>query len=154
MHYVSATTGEGIGELSTLLQTCTSVLVGHSGVGKSSLIKVLVPGALPRIGQISRAHDKGQHTTTHTELYQLGIAGVIIDSPGIREFGLKSVDAQQLAHGFREFTPYIDQCKFRNCTHTNDPGCAIRQAVEDGKISSARVQSYCAILESFQVEAR
>ena len=89
-----------------------------------------------------------------TELYQLGIAGVIIDSPGIREFGLKSVDAQQLAHGFREFTPYIDQCKFRNCTHTNDPGCAIRQAVDDGKISSARVESYCAILESFQAEAR
>lgn len=150
VHYVSVKTGDGITELYNVLHTCISVLVGHSAVGKSSLIKALVPGAAPRIGQVSQATNKGQHTTTHTELYQLGSAGVIIDSPGIREFGLKSVDAQQLAQGFREFIPYIEHCRFRNCTHTNEPECAIRQAVDDGKITTARFESYRAILDSFE----
>lgn len=148
--YVSAKTGEGIDVLYALLQDSTSVLVGHSAVGKSSLIKALVPGTSPRIGQISQATNKGRHTTTHTELYQLDETGVIIDSPGIREFGLKSVDAQQLAQGFREFMPYIEHCKFRNCTHTSEPDCAIIQAVTDGKIAASRLDSYRAILDSFQ----
>lgn len=150
VHYVSVKTGEGITALFNLLHTCTSVLVGHSAVGKSSLIKALVPGAAPRIGQVSQATNKGQHTTTHTELYQLDTAGVIIDSPGIREFGLKTVDAQQLAQGFREFSSYLEHCKFRNCTHTNEPGCAIRQAAAAGKISPTRLESYRAILAAFQ----
>jgi ribosome biogenesis GTPase len=148
--YVSAKSGDGIEDLLHTLNASTSVMVGHSAVGKSSLIKALIPGTTPRIGQVSQATHKGQHTTTHTELYQLGNAGLIIDSPGIREFGLKAVDAQLLAQGFREFTPYIEHCKFRNCTHTNEPGCAIKQAVADGKISATRVDSYHAILDSFQ----
>jgi ribosome biogenesis GTPase len=148
--YVSAKSGDGIADLLHTLDASTSVLVGHSAVGKSSLIKSLIPGTTPRIGKVSEATHKGQHTTTHTELFQLGNGGLIIDSPGIREFGLKAVEATQLAQGFREFMPYIEQCKFRNCTHTNEPDCAIRQAVTDGKISAARVESYCAILESFQ----
>jgi ribosome biogenesis GTPase len=147
--YVSAKTGEGIDQLSQSLTASTAVLVGHSAVGKSSLIKALIPSATPRIGKVSQATNKGRHTTTHTELYQLANEGIIIDSPGIREFGLKSMDAQQLAQGFREFVPFINQCKFRDCRHTTEPGCAIAQAVADGKISSARIESYRAILDSF-----
>jgi ribosome biogenesis GTPase len=150
VHYVSAKTGEGITALHQMLNAYTSVLVGHSAVGKSSLIKALIPSATPRIGQVSQATNKGQHTTTHTELYQLDHAGMIIDSPGIREFGLKTVEAQQLASGFREFTPYIAQCKFRDCTHTNEPGCAVLQAVADNAISRTRAESYRAILDSFK----
>ena len=148
--YVSAKIGEGIAGLRATLLASTSILVGHSAVGKSSLIKALLPSTNPRIGNVSQASNKGQHTTTHTELYALDDGGMIIDSPGIREFGLKSIDAQQLAHGFREFIPFIEQCKFRNCTHTREPGCAVQQAVTDGKISCARAESYRAILDSFK----
>jgi len=132
VHYVSAKTGECIPELLASLHGLTSVLVGHSAVGKSSLIKALLPSANPRIGKVSQATNKGQHTTTHTALYDLDNDSFIIDSPGIREFGLKTVDAQALAYGFREFIPFIEQCKFRDCTHTREPGCAIQQAVTNG----------------------
>ncbi|MBI1425402.1 MAG: ribosome small subunit-dependent GTPase A [Gammaproteobacteria bacterium] len=147
--YVSAKQGEGIDALTQSLVSATSVLVGHSAVGKSSLIKSLIPTSAPRIGEVSKSTNKGQHTTTHTELYQTGNEGLIIDSPGIREFGIKPMDAPQLAQGFREFVPYIEQCKFRNCTHTNEPGCAIIQAVRDERIYKGRYDSYKAILNSF-----
>jgi len=147
--YVSARSGEGIAELRRLLENATSVLVGHSAVGKSSLIKALIPGAAPRIGEISQASNKGRHTTTHSELYALGNQGKIIDSPGIREFGLKTIDNLQLAQGFREFGPYIDQCKFRDCSHSGEPGCAVAEAVAAGKISPERLASYRLISESF-----
>lgn len=149
VYYVSAKTGDGINQLQACLQSSTSVLVGHSAVGKSSLIKALIPASSPRIGQVSQATNKGQHTTTHTELYMLATDSFIIDSPGIREFGLKSVAAQHLAQGFREFLPYIERCRFRDCTHTNEPGCAVMQAVAEGKISAERLASYHAILQSF-----
>jgi len=147
--YVSAKSGAGISHLLQLLAANTSVLVGHSAVGKSSLIKALIPSATPRIGKISHATNKGRHTTTHTELYQLANKGIIIDSPGIREFGLKAMEPQQLAQGFREFVPFISHCRFRDCTHTTEPGCGITQALLDGKISRARFESYQAILASF-----
>jgi ribosome biogenesis GTPase len=151
VQYVSAKTGEGIEDLRNMLMDSISVLVGHSAVGKSSLIKALLPTTNPRIGQVSKTTNKGQHTTTHTELYQLNDDSMIIDSPGIREFGLKSVDAQQLAQGFREFTPFVERCKFRDCTHTREPGCAIQQAIAEGKIRAERVESYRVILESFKI---
>lgn len=148
VYYVSATNQIHIGQLHAVFAGKTSILVGHSGVGKSSLIRVLLPDAQPRIGAVSDASNKGRHTTTHTELYRLPGGGYIIDSPGIREFGLTPVDAHTLAGGFIEFRPYIGRCKFRNCTHGNDPGCAIIQAVDDGKIDPARLQGYHAILAS------
>jgi ribosome biogenesis GTPase len=148
--YLSAKTGEGIPALRETLASGTAILVGHSAVGKSSLIKALVPTSAPRIGQVSQATQKGRHTTTHTELFQLGNDGMIIDSPGVREFGLKPVDAQQLAQGFCEFRPYLGQCKFRDCTHTNEPGCAVLQALEQGLLDSKRMESYRAILASFR----
>lgn len=148
VYFVSAKTEEGIPEILNALQHATSVLVGHSAVGKSSLIKALLPESNPRIGKVSHATNKGRHTTTHTELYSLDSDSFIIDSPGIREFGLGKVEAQQLALGFREFIPFIEQCKFRNCSHSNEPGCAIKLAEENGKISSQRLTSYHAILQS------
>lgn len=150
--YLSAKTGAGLSALQQLLGTSTSVLVGHSAVGKSSLIKALVPDSAPRIGQVSQATQKGRHTTTHTELYRLDKVGMIIDSPGVREFGLKPVAAQELAQGFREFRPYLGQCKFRDCTHTREPGCAVLQALEQGLLDSKRVDSYRAILDSFRTD--
>lgn len=146
--YLSAKTGAGIDNLVHSLAGKTSILVGHSAVGKSSLIKALIPEASPRIGKVSHATKKGRHTTTHTEIYQLANAGLIIDSPGIREFGLKPMAPQQLALGFREFVPWLGHCKFRDCTHTTEPGCAILQAVANGNISTARIESYQALLNS------
>lgn len=141
---------QGLDQLTALLQGKTAILVGQSGVGKSSLISALIPGANPRIANISDASHKGRHTTTHSELYHLGNSGRVIDSPGIREFGLREVSPQILATGFIDFRPYAQQCRFRNCTHTGDPGCAIEQAVIDGNIRQIRLDSYRAILASFQ----
>jgi len=149
VHFVSARTKNGIPTLLSALQHSTSVLVGHSAVGKSSLIKAMLPATNPRIGEVSKATNKGRHTTTHTELYTLDSDSYIIDSPGIREFGLKKITAQELALGFREFRPYSELCKFRDCTHTREPGCAVKQAVADNRISQSRMESYLAILESF-----
>ena len=149
VHYVSAVEHTHLTELCESFAGNTSILVGHSGVGKSSLIRALIPEAQPRIGEVSTASNKGQHTTTHTELYRLPEGGHIIDSPGIREFGLRTVEAQTLATGFIEFRPFLGQCKFRDCTHRHEPGCAIQQGVEAGQISAMRLESYQSILASF-----
>lgn len=147
--YLSAKNDEGIDNFRQSLANNTSVLVGHSAVGKSSLIKALIPGSAPRIGDVSKSN-KGRHTTTHTELYDLPQHGIIIDSPGVREFGLKPVDAGQLAWGFREFQPYISHCRFRDCTHMHEPGCAINIALGNGNLSEERVMSYRNILTGFK----
>lgn len=139
---VSAHTGEGIDELKALLTDRTSVFVGQSGVGKSSIINTLCPPANAKIGKLSTARAKGRHTTTTADLYLLSDGGSIIDSPGIREFGLVHLDQQQLARGFIEFRAYLGQCRFRNCSHKDDPDCALRNACEDGKISAQRLDSY------------
>jgi len=149
VYYVSAASHTHFTQLGEAFAGRTSILVGHSGVGKSSLINALIPDAQPRIGEISGASSKGQHTTTHSELYTLPGGGHIIDSPGIREFGLTPVDALTLATGFSEFRPYLGQCKFRDCTHHSEPGCAVVQAMHEGHIDPARLQSYRAILASF-----
>ncbi|MEJ2360245.1 MAG: ribosome small subunit-dependent GTPase A [Gammaproteobacteria bacterium] len=148
VYYLSAKTGEGLDKFRQSLANTTSVLVGHSAVGKSSLIKVLVPGSTPKIGGVSRAN-KGRHTTTHSELYPLDNDGLIIDSPGVREFGLNPVAAQKLAQGFREFHPYLGHCRFRDCSHLNEPGCAIIAAEKDGLLNSKRVESYRNLLADF-----
>ena len=120
----------------------TSVLVGQSGMGKSTIINRLIPEAAVRVAEISAALDSGRHTTTHARLYHLDGASHIIDSPGIQEFGLDHLDASELAHAFVEFRPWLGQCRFRDCRHVSEPGCAIAAACADGKISEGRLESY------------
>jgi ribosome biogenesis GTPase / thiamine phosphate phosphatase len=138
---------DGLLQLKSFLRDKTSVFVGQSGVGKSSLINKLVPHANMSIGALSRLAKLGTHTTTRSHLFHLPSQGTIIDSPGIREFALWPMSSQELNQGFHEFAPYLDHCKFRNCRHKQEPQCAIREAVEAGKISSERLQSYLHLLE-------
>lgn len=124
------------------LQGHLSVLVGQSGMGKSTLLNALIPAAKRATAGISVALDTGRHTTTHARLYHLDEDSRIIDSPGMQEFGLHYIDGEDLAWGFIEFHPYIGQCRFNNCRHRAEPGCALAQAVQEGKISRRRLNFY------------
>lgn len=124
------------------LQGQLSVLVGQSGMGKSTLINAIIPAAERTTAEISVALDTGRHTTTHARLYHLDQNSGIIDSPGMQEFGLHHIKGANLAWGFIEFHPYLGQCKFSNCRHTGEPGCALAQAVQAGKISARRLGFY------------
>ncbi|MEZ5525351.1 MAG: small ribosomal subunit biogenesis GTPase RsgA [Pseudomonadales bacterium] len=128
----------------------TSIFVGQSGVGKTSLVNTLLPEVDARVGALSETTRKGMHTTTTAQLFHLPEGGNIIDSPGIREFGLTHVTPQQLTEGFIEFTPLLGHCKFRDCKHLHEPGCALQEAVEAGKVSLQRFQSYHQIRESIE----
>lgn len=136
----------GLSELYRKLASHTSIFVGQSGVGKSSLVNALLPSAELAVSAISDATGKGVHTTTTARLFHLPENGDVVDSPGIREFGLWHIDSQQLLEGFREFRPYIDQCRFRDCAHRSEPGCAIKTAVANGEIKLQRIGSYQQIL--------
>lgn len=120
----------------------TSVLVGQSGMGKSTLVNALIPEANAATREISQALDSGKHTTTHATLYHLDGDSDLIDSPGLQEFGLGHLDRQEIEIAFREFRPYLGQCRFRDCRHDREPGCALRAAVEAGTIDPARFASY------------
>lgn len=140
----SAVTGEGIEELRQVLAGRISALLGKSGVGKSSLLNALQPGLGLRVNEISQATGKGKHTTTHLEMFPLEPGGRVVDTPGVREFGLWDVDPDDLALFFPEMRPFVGRCRFGlDCRHDEEPGCAIRKAVMDGKISPRRYQSYC-----------
>ena len=145
-HLVSAREGRGIDDLLERMRGCRSVLVGESGVGKSSLINRLVPGHDVRTGELSAKGGLGRHTTSTTILYHLPSGGDIVDSPGVRSFALGRIDSARLAEGFREFRPLVDRCRFRNCRHADDLGCAVRAAAEDGDIAPRRYASYRRIL--------
>lgn len=120
------------------LKNNTSILVGQSGMGKSTLINALIPDAAVRTANISVALDSGKHTTTHTRLYHLDANSHIIDSPGLQEFGLHHLGNEEIENAFIEFRPFLGRCKFRDCQHMSEPGCAILQAITDGKISERR----------------
>lgn len=139
---------EGLALLKQLLNQHTSVFVGQSGVGKSSLINALLPEENLRIGELSEARGKGTHTTTAARLFRFPSGGCLIDSPGIREFGLWHMDRQEVIQGFRDIRPFIGHCRFRDCKHENEPGCAIHQAEQQGEISSQRITSYRQIIDS------
>jgi ribosome biogenesis GTPase / thiamine phosphate phosphatase len=139
----SSVTGQGLPELKQALQERVSVLLGKSGVGKTSLLNALQPGLGLRVNEVSRVTGKGKHTTTHLEMFPLEFGGAIVDTPGIREFGLWDVDEEDLAHFFPEMRPYLGSCRFGlDCSHNEEPGCSIRKAVSAGKISPFRYQSY------------
>ncbi|AWL13230.1 Putative ribosome bioproteinis GTPase RsgA [Saliniradius amylolyticus] len=147
---VSSKTGEGMESLSEQLKGHISVFVGQSGVGKSSLINTLMPEVDEDVGDVSDNSGLGQHTTTAAKLLHFPQGGDLIDSPGVREFALWHLPAERITSGFVEFRDYLGGCKFRDCKHGDDPGCLIRQAVEEGKISPARYQSYHKILSSME----
>lgn len=128
----------------------TSVLVGQSGVGKTSLVNALLPGLGRRTGELSGPGRKGRHTTTTAELHHLVTGGDLIDSPGIREFGLDHLPREAVAAGFREFRPFLGHCRFRDCRHRDEPGCALLEAVAVGKVSAERLASYRHIVEDSQ----
>lgn len=144
---VSTRTGLGLEELKRYLADFTSVFVGQSGVGKSSLINALLPDCNLRVGELSD-RQQGNHTTTNAQLFHFPGGGHLIDSPGIREFGLWHMEPDEVLEGFIEFQPFIGHCKFRDCSHRHEPGCAILQAITDGKISQTRMDSYRYILNT------
>jgi ribosome biogenesis GTPase len=143
----STHTGEGLAALKQFLADFTSVFVGQSGVGKSSLVNALLPAANLRVGALSE-RQLGSHTTTNAQLFHFPDGGDLIDSPGIREFGLWHMDAEDVLEGFIEFRPFIGHCKFRDCSHRHEPGCAILQALAEAKISPGRMDSYRFILST------
>ena len=145
---VSTDTGEGLDDLKVDLQDHVSIFAGQSGVGKSSMVNSLMPDVEADIGDVSTNSGLGQHTTTAARLYHFADGGDLIDSPGVREFGLWHLEPEQITEAFVEFRPYLGGCKFRDCKHGNDPGCIIREAVERGDISRARYNSYHKIIES------
>ncbi len=140
---VSARTGEGLDELKEALRDRTSVFLGKSGVGKTSLLNALQPGLGQRINEVSQVTGKGKHTTTHMEMFPLEFGGAIVDTPGTREFGLWDIDADDLALFFPEMRPFVGRCRFGlNCQHDEEPGCAVRKAVMTGQIHPRRYQSF------------
>lgn len=147
-HRISATTGQGVEELISHLAGKITLFSGHSGVGKSTLINRLIPGADLRTGEISRAHFKGMHTTTFSQMipYPHPEGGYLIDTPGIKGFGMLEMEEAEVAHYFPEIFEESASCRFNNCTHTHEPGCAVLEAVERGDIAASRYQSYLGIL--------
>lgn len=144
---VSAETGQGIEELCTLLKDKTTLVSGHSGVGKSSLINTIESGRGLRVGEISDHTEKGMHTTTFAEMFLLKFGGSIIDTPGIKELGFLNMDAKDVSHNFPEIFAYSTNCKYGNCLHINEPHCAVKAAVENEDIHIIRYQSYLSIIE-------
>lgn len=143
----SAKTGEGIDELREICNGKVCLFSGESGVGKSSLVKALDPALDPKIGRISTAHLQGRHTTSLYEMYPLSCGGYVIDTPGLRGFGLVDLSKEEIALYFPEMLRLSSSCKFAPCTHTHEPGCAVKKALEEGTISPERYNSYLGMLE-------
>lgn len=147
----SAKTGEGVEALRELLRDRASVLTGPSGAGKSTLLNAIQPGFNLRTGEISAYWSTGRHTTTAAELLPLDVGGYVVDTPGLREAGTWGIDPEELAACFPEFRPHLDRCRFDNCRHRSEPGCAVRAAAEAGTIDPDRLESYAKIYEEVSV---
>ena len=145
--HVSSLTGEGMEDVVAALKDKVPVFSGLSGVGKSSLINRVEPGLSLKIAEISDSHDTGKHTTTFAEMFPLSFGGSIIDTPGIRAFGLIHMEKTEISHYFPEIFKRAEDCRFYNCTHIHEPGCAVIQAVEAGEISESRYFSYVSMFE-------
>jgi ribosome biogenesis GTPase len=142
---VSAAKGTNIEGLETVIKDKISLFSGHSGVGKSSLINRLIPGKELRVGEISDWSDMGKHTTTFAELFELPFGGKLIDTPGIRELGITDIEKEELGHFFPEMRKLMHDCRFNNCVHINEPGCAVLKALENGELEPSRYDSYQSI---------
>lgn len=147
---VSTKDNAGIEPLLDELKDKVTLISGHSGVGKSSLLNIIFPGINLKTQDISGWSGKGQHTTTFAEMYDLPFGGKIIDTPGMREFGLVDISKQEVSHYFPEMRARLNDCQFNNCLHVNEPGCAIKEAVVNGEISEDRYVSYVKIMESIE----
>lgn len=143
---LSSVTGEGIEEIRSMLRNHTTLVAGNSGVGKSTLIGEIDPSIDIRIGEISDSHQQGKHTTTFSTMYPLD-GGYIIDTPGIKGFGLIDIDDKELCRYFPEMMRLSPECRFYNCTHTHEPGCAVQEAVKEGRVAWSRYESYLKILD-------
>ena len=143
----------GVADVKNLLKDKTTLLSGHSGVGKSSFINTIFPDLQLRTQDVSGWSGKGLHTTTFAEMFNLPFGGRVIDTPGIRELGLVDIPKQELSHYFPEMRVLINDCQFNNCMHTNEPGCAVKEAVEEGTIHMDRYISYCNILDKIEDKA-
>ena len=142
----SATEGEGSQVFADLLTGKVSVLAGHSGVGKSSLVNAVAPDLLLRTNEVSTFANKGVHTTTFAEMFELNATTFIIDSPGIKELGLTDIGQAEIGHCFPEFRALLNECRFHNCQHINEPGCAVKTSVEAGAIGMSRYESYLSMM--------
>jgi ribosome biogenesis GTPase / thiamine phosphate phosphatase len=144
-HFTSVVTGEGMEEFKSFLEGKVSVLVGHSGVGKSSMIQKIEPAIDLKVADISQKTNKGKHSTTYVELFPLSFGGYLMDTPGIRELGLWDIYQNELKQYFTEFAKFERSCQFNDCQHLKEPGCAVKKALEKGKISGERYKNYCNI---------
>ena len=144
---ISALRGEGIDRLKEQLKGNITLLAGNSGVGKSTLINAILPDAAARTGEISTVHNKGMHTTTFSEMFPVEGEGYIIDTPGIKGFGTFDMEEEEIGHYFPEIFHTSAGCRYGNCTHRHEPGCAVRQAVEEHRIAASRYASYLSMLE-------
>ena len=150
----SATEAYGLAQLEAELKDQVSVITGPSGTGKSSLLNAIEPGLDVETGEVSESTHKGTHTTTHAELHPLSEGGYLVDTPGIREFGVREVHPKDLGHFMPDLRPYVNECQFPDCTHDHEPGCAVKAAAEHGDVHPARYDSYLRILHSLQEEER
>ncbi len=146
---ISVLENDGIEELRSLLKGKTTLIAGHSGVGKSTLLNSLVPGLEQKTGEVSTFANKGTHTTTFAEMFEIDKASKIVDTPGIKELGLVDMEPSEISHYFPEMRAYLGVCKFNNCLHTNEPGCQVLAAFEANKIDPSRYHSYLSILEDY-----
>src|SRR4051812_17341817 len=147
---ISMKENKGVDDLKNVLQNKTTLISGHSGVGKSTFINAIVPEVMLRTRDVSGWSGKGMHTTTFAEMFDLPFGGRIIDTPGLREFGITDISKEELSHYFPEMRKLINECQFNNCIHINEPGCAVKLAVEEEKISIERYISYSNILDSIE----
>lgn len=143
----SAEKGEGVDTLKEAMQGKVSLLAGNSGVGKSSIVNAIAPQLAAKVGEISKIHDTGMHTTTYTEMFEFMPDSYIVDTPGVKGFGSYAMESEEISHYFVEFFKLSSGCKYSNCTHTHEPGCAVLAALEEGKIAPTRYQSYLSMLD-------
>jgi ribosome biogenesis GTPase len=148
VYTVSATENTGIDELRKVLKDKVTLVFGHSGVGKSTLLNAIQPELGLRTGEISEVHSKGKHTTTFAEMFELTEGGSVIDTPGVKEFGMVNMTEEEIYHYFPEIFKAADKCKFGNCLHKDEPGCAVKSEVENGTIAESRYSNYISVLES------
>lgn len=153
VYAVSALTGQGVSELRKDLLNHVNAFTGHSGVGKSALINQIESGLNVKTGEISGYHNKGMHTTTFAEMHMIKEGGFIIDTPGIKEFGLVHFESREIAERFPEFRALMPECKYNNCTHVHEPDCAVKQALGSGRIDKGRYQNYLSILNDENLDA-